>query len=175
VRRKLLLGLALASPVFCDIFGISDAIYWTQQLTMMAQQLNQAQQIYSNAMQYKQMFENASAFVHNPAMFLGQVAAMEQMALSTGSSAGFGTSQRIEQLQRMINMQRTAMGEIQSIGTLSNGNMTGISQLASTMSRTSQELAIAQSQLVTEQREDVYRSHNQYQPQAAAISNWRMK
>src|SRR3954465_12186294 len=109
MKRILLSGLLLASPAFCDIFGISDAIYWAQQLGLMTQQLNQARAIYSNAMEYKRMFDQASAFVHNPAQFIASIVVIEQAALNTASVAGVTSQQRAAQLQKIIRAQQEAV------------------------------------------------------------------
>jgi hypothetical protein len=175
MKRLVLSGLLLASPAFCDIFGISDAIYWAQQLTMMSQQLNQAREIYANAMQYKQLFDNASAFVHNPAGFLAQTAALSNMALNTANAAGLTTGQRAQRLQQMIRMQQVAMQEAQGIATLSNGNMQGIGMMASALANTSEQLAQTNLQLAHESRVAFYQSRDTYQPQGGLITAWKLK
>src|SRR3954447_16193554 len=173
MKRLLLSGLLLASPAFCDIFGISDAIYWIEQLGLMTQQLSQMREHYANAMQYKQMFDQASAFVHNPAGFLAQTAALSGLALNAANQAGLTTGQRAQRLQQIIRMQQTAMQEVQRIGTLTSGNMQGIGAMASEMARTSEQLAQTNQQLAHESRVSFYQSRDTYETQKGVTYIWR--
>lgn len=175
MKRLVLSGLLLASPAFCDIFGISDAIYWAQQLGLMTQQLNQARAIYSEAMQYKQMFDNASAFVHNPAQFLASIAVIEQAALYTATSAGVTSQQRAAQLQKIIRAQEEAIREAQRIQTISHQNMSSIGSLANSLAESSNQLAMVNQQIAHESRVAFYQSRNEYQPQGGVITAWRLK
>lgn len=169
-KRVVLCGFLLCGPAWCQ-FGIDTALM----IARLEAQLTELRSILQNAQQYKQLFDNASAFVHNPAQFLAAVAQIEQVAVNVAASSGVSTPQKIEQIQKVIQMQRVAMQEAQSIGTMSNANAANIGQLANALSMASQELSDLNAQLKHEQRVAYYQQHGAYQPQAAVISRWRLK
>lgn len=170
MKKACLVGLLLAAPAFCQ-FGIGDAVM----IVKLEAQLTELRNILQNAQQYKQLFDNASAFVHNPAQFLAAIGQIEQVALTTAAASGMSTPQRIAQMRQILNMQQIAMQQAQQLSTLSNGNVANIGQLASAMGMASQELSELNSQFQYEQRVQYYQQHDTYQPQAQIVSGWRLK
>lgn len=170
MRKAILCGILVCSPAWCQ-FGIDTALM----VAKLEAQLAQLRSILQNAQQYKQLFDNASAFAHNPAQFLLAVSQIEQVAVNVAATSGVTTPQKIQQLQKVIQMQQVAMQEAQRLGTLSNSSAANIGQLANAMSMASQELSDLNAQLKHEQRVDYYQQHSTYQPQAAVISGWRLK
>lgn len=168
--KKLFLPLILVLPLSAQ-WTTFDPTNWA----VNSKNLQQAIQTYQTMMQYKQMAENMAAFVHNPAMFMGQVAAFEQVALNTANRAGVTTSQRAAQLQQAIRMQQVAMQEAQAIQTISHSNMASIGMLANSMADNANQLAAVQQQLQSEQRTLYYQQSRTYQNQSDIISAWRMK
>jgi hypothetical protein len=163
-------GLLLCSAAQCQ-FGIDTVLM----IARLESQLTELRSILQNAQQYKQLFDNASAFVHNPAQFLAAVAQIEQVAVNVAASSGVTTQQKIDQLQKIIQMQQVTMREAQQIGSISNGNAANIGQLANAMSAASTELSDLNAQLKHEQRVAYYQQRATYQPQAAVISQWRLR
>lgn len=135
--------------------------------------LRQAQQAYQQMQQYKQMFDNASAFMRNPAQFMAQIASVEQMALNTANSAGVSTQQKRDQLQKIIRAQQEAMRQAQTIQTISHQNMSSIDNLANSLMNSSEQLARVNQQLAEEQRTMYYRRQERYVNQGDVVAHWR--
>lgn len=170
MKKALVWGLLLSVPAFCQ-FGLGDAVM----IAKLEAQLVQLRNILQNAQQYKQLFDNASAFAKHPALFLGAVSQIEQVALNTAASSGLSTPQRIDHMRQVIRMQQIAMQEAQGISTISHGNVASIGNLASAMDTASQELSELNAEFQYEQRVKYYQDHQTYQPQAQIVSGWRLK
>lgn len=170
MKKAFLLGVLLSAPAWCQ-FGLGDAVM----IAKLEAQLTELRSILQNAQQYKQLFDNASAFAHNPGRFLAAVGQIEQVALNTAAASGMSTPQRIDQLRKVIRMQQISMQESQSISTLSHSNAANIGQLANAMSMASQELSELNAQFQYEQRVKYYQDRATYQPQGQIISQWRLK
>lgn len=170
MKRKLITLALLAYPAWCQWTVWDPGNYGVN-----IQNLQQGIRTYQEAVAYKQMFQNASAFLRNPAAFMSAAMGVSNATAVLLQQNGSLSAARIQQMQRVMAMGQVAMQEAQLAQALSSGNASGVGQLSVQMAQVGLQLAEAQRQEAFDMRVSYYTQKNAYQPQAQAISGWRLK
>jgi hypothetical protein len=168
--KRLLLVISIAGPLAAQ-WTVWDPTNYGINYGNLQQAISDSEK----AVQYYQMARNAAAFVHDPAAFLAQTAAIAGVAINDAASAGWTTQKRAAQLQARLRMGQVLMNESGSITALSHGNASSVQGIAVMMQSTAEQLSRLNAQMQHEQRSKYYTDRNQYQDQGSVISGWRLK
>lgn len=170
MRKRLLLFALIGAPCWAQ-WTVWDPTNYGINL----QNLNTSIQAYQSAVAYRQMFQNAAAFLHNPAAFMAATLSVSSATTQILEQGGNRSAAKIQQMQKILAMGQVAMQEAQLASALSSGNASNVGMLAIQMAQVGERLAQEQQLYQFNQRVDYYAAHNSWQPAAKELSNWSLK
>lgn len=181
--RPTLLVIALFIPSIgrAQLFGVPQIVFDPANKGINAANLAQMEQLYQNFVQYRQMFESATANFRCPSCFLSAasnaVGAVQEIMVENGNldPASPSTVRNIANLRKVLAVGQIAAQQAQIGQAMSTGNGSSVALLTIQMAQTAQQIN-TQLQLLQQQAQvDYYHRINGYTPQTAAINSWRLK